>query len=131
MREKDSARKRNERKVQPEKPAASTSAERMRKHRKALKVSFDFKKKNLSTPMQKSKERLNKCLGNKPREEKVGFLREVLASQSPATKKDIQFVSNSTPISSSTFTSSPSAPLVDAYTQLKGKRDKLRKDRTV
>ena len=127
IRQKDSARKRNERKKEPENVKQSTSAERMRKHRQSLKVKCDFlKRKTVGSEMRKSKERLKRTLEKKSREERVHFFRDMIISQSPGTKRDIQMTEASTSTSnSSSILSSPATPLVTAYKQLKDKRDKV------
>ena len=107
-----------------EAPTSSTSksTERVRKHRISLKVNFNFNKKTVSSPLRQIKHRLNKSLDGKDRAEKVSFFRQVLDSQSPGSKRDI---SNSVASSSTIDRDNVPDNVVQVYTQLKGKRDKV------
>ena len=113
VRQKDKARK-QKLKTLEQTTSIPTSTERVRKHQQSLKVTCDFiRKKKVSTPLRKSKERLQKTLDGKTREEKVDFLKSVITSQSPGARRQLGMEST-TPTTTQTSTS-PSQLLKDTY----------------
>ena len=133
---KDKFRKRRERHpftdlvvVEEDQHKHDLSTERVKKHRESIKVKINFKKKVVTTPLRKSKERLNKTLISADQTEKVMPLKSIVTSQSPGTKKSIINEMTTTPCSSGSSSASQTSThdinIYKTYQQLKKKRDKM------